>query len=239
MELRGKAALITGAAVRLGRAMARALAAEGVGVAVHYRRSSAEARALVRDLAQEYGVQAVALGAALGGPEAASKLVQRARERLGRLDILINNAAIFPAGGLCESSVRQLKETFSVNFLAPLFLMRAFAARCSCGVIVNVLDQRIAGWDVAHGPYVLSKKALADATRLAALEFAPAIRVNAVAPGAILPPSSAKGAPVRAGPVPLQRQCTVEEVADAVLFLLRNDALTGQIIFVDGGQHLL
>lgn len=240
MDLRGKTALVTGGAVRIGEAICRALAAEGVHVAVHYRTSEHAARALCRDLEQE-GVNAWALKADLSDGPACEALVRKAVQQAGRLDLLVNNAGVFHKNSLRESDEQNILAELRVNLVAPLLLMKAFAQAAGRGSIVNLLDRRITGLDTSCAPYVLSKKALAEATRLAALEFAPDIAVNAVAPGAILPPPG-KGAGYLqdvAGPVPLQRACTVRDVAEAVVFLLKSEVLTGQIVFVDGGQHLL
>jgi len=127
------------------------------------------------------------------------------------------------------------------NLLVPVLLTRAFAARTRQGRVVNLLDRRIATHDIACVPYLLSKSGLAEFTRLAALALAPGIAVNAVAPGAILPPAGAAGqrTPDRAGQVPLRVRVTPADVAAAVVALLKADSVTGQVVFVDGGQHLL
>ncbi|MBU1692435.1 MAG: SDR family oxidoreductase [Verrucomicrobia bacterium] len=240
MNLNGKTALVTGGAVRIGRAVCRTLAAAGADVVIHYNRSATPAEALRHELVA-MGRRAFCIQADLGGEDAGRRLVAAAREVAGPLDVLINNAAVFHQDSLLTLTARALRDEFEVNLFAPLLLMRAFAEACGDGAIVNLLDRRIASLDHSCLPYVLAKKALAEATQMAALELAPSIRVNAVAPGAILPPPGEGAGHLkdRAGPVPLQRQCTPEQVAAAVIFLLQNDALTGQIIFVDGGQHLL
>lgn len=239
MELAGKTALVTGGAVRIGAAIGRALARAGADVVIHYHRSAAPARALRREV-EALGRRAFCVRGDLRREADVRRLVRASREMGGRLDILVNNAAVFHKDALRAVTARKLREEFEVNLFAPLLLMRAFAEAGGQSV-VNLLDRRITSLDHACLPYVLAKKALAEATRMAALDLAPRIRVNAVAPGAILPPpgKGAKYLKDRAGPVPLARSCTPEEVAAAVLFLLQNDALTGQIIFVDGGQHLV
>jgi pteridine reductase len=240
MDLKGKTALVTGGAVRIGRAVCRALAAAGADVVIHYNRSAASAKALRHELVA-MGRRAFCVRAGLGDEDAGWRLVAAARKVAGSLDVLVNNAAVFHRDSLLTLTARALRDEFEVNLFAPLLLMRAFAGACRDGAIVNLLDRRITSLDHSCLPYVLAKKALAEATKMAALELAPRIRVNGVAPGAILPPPGKRAGPWkdRAGPVPLQRQCTPEQVAAAVLFLLQNEALTGQIIFVDGGQQLL
>jgi len=240
VELKGQTALVTGGAVRIGRAICEALAAAGVDVVVHYHQSAMEAEALCADLAR-CGVKAWTLAADLNSGAACHDLVQRAGAAAGRLDILINNAAVFHKDSLLATTEEKLLAEFWPNLFAPLLLMRVFAGRSAGGKIVNLLDQRIAGHDVDCVPYVLAKKALAELTQLAARELAPRFTVNGVAPGAVLPPPG-QGADYlhdHAGPVPLQKQITPADVAAAVLALLQSDAITGQILFVDGGQHLL
>ena len=231
--------MVTGGAVRIGRALCEALAGAGANVVIHYRHSAADAEALCAELRRR-GVQAWTLAADLTSEHACTDLVGRAAAVAGRLDILINNAAVFHKDNLLATTEAALFAEFWPNLFAPLLLMRAFARQGGGGKIVNLLDRRIAGHDPSCVPYVLAKKALAELTQLAALELAPRFTVNGVAPGAVLPPPG-QGADYlhdRAGPVPLQKQVTPADVAAAVLALLQNDAVTGQILFVDGGQHL-
>jgi NAD(P)-dependent dehydrogenase (short-subunit alcohol dehydrogenase family) len=240
VKLHGQTALVTGGAVRIGRAVCEALAADGVNVVIHYRQSATAAEALRVEL-ERRGVRAWTLAADLRSEAACEDLVRRAVAAAGRLDILINNAAVFHKDSLRATTEEKLLAEFWPNLFAPLLLMRAFAGCCTGGKIVNLLDRRIAGHDPTCVPYLLGKKALAAATQLAALELAPRFTVNGVAPGAILPPPGHGADYLRdaAGPVPLQKQSTPADVAAAVLALLQNDAITGQLLFVDGGQHLL
>ncbi|MCX7009211.1 MAG: SDR family oxidoreductase [Kiritimatiellaeota bacterium] len=240
MKLSGQTALVTGGAVRIGRALCEALAAAGVNVVVHYRHSADEAGLLRADL-ERFGVRAWTLAADLNSEAACDNLVHRAADAAGSLDILINNAAVFHKDNLFATTEAKLLAEFWPNLFAPLLLMRAFANKSSGGKIINLLDRRIAGFDTECVPYVLAKKALAELTQLAARELAPRFTVNGVAPGAVLSPPG-QGADYLhdlAGPVPLQKQVTPSDIAAAALALLQNDALTGQILYVDGGQHLL
>ncbi len=249
MTLQGRWALVTGGAVRIGRAICEALAAAGCNVAVHCHRSEAEARELVDRLAAD-GVSAVVAKGELGAEAGARDVIAEVWAATGGLDILVNNAAVFHKDGLLAMTEDKLLAELSVNALAPMYLARAFAARLPAsrgaqargiaGKIVNLVDRRVAGCESGCLPYLLSKKMLADFTRIAALELAPAVTVNAVAPGAILPPPGEGAARVRdlAGETPLGHAGTPQDVAEAVLYLLRSDAVTGETIFVDGGQHL-
>ena len=240
MKLHGQTALVTGGAVRIGRAICAELADAGANVIIHTR-NSAQAAETLRIALMQRGVQAWVLTADLNSEAACHDLIQRAIATAGRLDILINNAAIFHKDNLTTTTEAKLLAEFWPNLFAPLLLMRAFARQSSGGKIINLLDRRIAGCDTECVPYVLTKKALAELTQLAARELAPRFTVNGVAPGAVLPPPG-QGADYlhdQAGPVPLHKQITPADVAAAVLALLQNDAITGQILFVDGGQHLL
>lgn len=236
----GRVALVTGGACRLGRAIAERLAADGWAVAIHCRRSLAEAEALAASLPR-----ACVLCADLANPTEAEDLVSRAVEALGRLDLVVNNAAVYRRAPLAESDATLLDEAWRVNVRAPLLLMRAFARWRAASVapgatpghVVNLLDARIASVRPNQTAYWLSKRALADATRAAALELAPGILVNAVAPGSALRPEPAT-APDPAGSAPLGHHPGPTAVADAVAWLAHARDLTGQILHIDGGLHL-
>lgn len=227
--------------MRLGASVVRALARAGARVAVHHRRSAAEAETLCREIGAAGGIAVpVAADLADGGADA-EKLIAAASAAVGPLDILVNNAAVFHKDTLDTLSRSSLEAEFRVNLFAPLMLMKAFAAQGRPGAIVNLLDRRITGLDPSAVPYELSKKALAEATRLAAVHWAPRLRVNGVAPGPALPPPGEGENYLRekAGPIPLGRPCQPDQIAEAVLYLLAADSVTGQVLYVDGGQHLV
>ncbi len=237
MQLEGKTVLVTGGATRIGRGLCLACAQRGMRVLVHYRRSGAEAEALCHTIS-ELGTVCHALSADLEEAEDCTALLERAARAGSPVDMLVNNAAMFEADSLRAFDPLVAARQWAVNAMAPLHLMRAFAARDPRpGRIVNLLDRRIVGHDTRHVSYLLAKKALMELTALAALEWAPHITVNAVAPGAILPPPGRTGMP--AGHTLLKKPCRVEDVASAVLFLAASDVVTGQVIYVDAGQHLL
>ena len=240
MDLHGQTALVTGGARRIGAAIAAALAGAGVRVVVHHHRSGADAEPLVARL-RAAGAEAWALSADLQSDADVAELVPRAIRLAGPVDFLINNAAVFHKDRFSALDAGRLRGEFQVNFFAPLLLMEAFRRQDRPGVILNLLDRRICGLDPSAVPYVLSKKALAEATLLAAAAFAPRIRVNGLAPGAALPPAGEDERSMReaAGPIPLGRSGGPEDLARAALFLLREDTVTGQILYVDGGQHLV
>lgn len=227
MNLSGRRALVTGGAVRIGRAITMALQKAGVEVVVHYRNSKSEAETLSLHTVQ----------ADLERPEECAALIEQA----GKLDILINNASLFTKDTLSTTTPERTQREFQVNLFAPMELTRAFAQKMGRGAVVNLLDRRIRCHDTSCVPYSISKRGLEELTKLAALEYAPHVRVNAVAPGPVLPPpgSAAENARELAGHIPLDALPSPEQIAEAIVFLLQAEAVTGQIIYVDGGQHLL
>jgi pteridine reductase len=243
VELTGKVAFVTGGAVRLGRAISLALADAGVTVVVHYSHSAAPADETVAEIASRGG-RAAAISADFANPvPAASGLMQAAVDRFGRVDLLVNSAAIFEAGTLASTSEAEWDRDFAINLKAPFFLCREFAARHTSGspaCIVNMADWRGLRPTPGHIAYTLTKAALVALTEILAQELAPEIRVNAVAPGAILPPAGAGREYMQrlAEKVPLRRTGTVDDVTSAVLYLLRADFVTGEVLTVTGGEHL-
>jgi pteridine reductase len=240
-RLRGKTALITGAGKRIGRALAIALAEEGVQIVAHDRKALEEETNRVCSEVNQCGARSWKVLADLERPEEYGELIERAFHAAGTVDILINNASIFTPGGLSEFTFTDLVKQVQVNAWAPFFLSREFSRRVQRGKILNLLDTRIAGHERTHAAYLLSKKMLAELTRMCALEFAPRVSVNAIAPGAILPPAG-KGPEYLeelARGLPLKRHGGPQEIADAAIYLLGADFVTGQVLYVDGGKHLL
>jgi len=240
MPLTGRTALVTGAGRRLGRATALALAKAGADVVVHYRTSAGEAESAAVEI-RRLGRKAWCVRADLADAEQAAGLLPRAAELAGRpIDILVNSASVFPRGRLMTFAPADLAAVVQVNATAPLLLARALAAQKVAGDVVNFLDARVAGRDLAHVPYHLSKRMLQDLTAMLALELAPGVKVNAVAPGLVLPPPG-RGEEylVRLhGTNPLGRHGSAGDITDAVLLLVCSSFITGQVIFVDGGRHL-
>lgn len=238
----GKAALVTGGAKRVGRAIALALAREGWDVCVHYDRSRAEAEATASE-ARQFGVKAAAVQADLEDAAAAPGLVARAADAVGPLACLVNNASIFEMDKIDSVTVESWDRHLDVNLRAPLLLSQAFARQLPAdweGVIVNLLDQRVWRLTPFFLSYTVSKAGLWTLTRTLAMALAPRIRVNGVGPGPTLP--STRQTPEQfarqQASTLLGRGASPEEIADAVLFILRARAMTGQMIALDGGQHL-
>lgn len=247
-SLAGRVALVTGGAKRIGGAVALALAREGADLIVHYNRSAREAEEVV-SAARRIGVRSAALAADLSGVAPASELFERAVATYGTIDLLINSASIFEESSFPTVSPEEIHRNVDVNALAPMELCRCFGAHVSgrergetapLGSIVNLLDTRMLDYDRRHLAYHLSKRMLFALTRIAASELAPSIRVNAVAPGLVLPPPGEGDDYLERlkGTNPLRAVGTLEQVCSAVLFLATNEFVTGQVIYVDGGRHL-
>jgi NAD(P)-dependent dehydrogenase (short-subunit alcohol dehydrogenase family) len=239
-SLKGKVALVTGASKRIGRALAIALADEGVNVVAHDRKAMEAETVKVCDEVVKCGARAWSIVADLERPEEYESLIARAMKAAGALDILINNASIFLPSTLMDVGFGDVTRHLQVNAWAPFVLSRDFARLADRGKIINLLDTRITGYDRSHVAYVLGKRMLSVLTTMCALEFAPGFTVNAVAPGLILPPAGKDENYLArlAEAVPLRKHGGPGDIADAVLYLLRSDFVTGQIIYVDGGKHL-
>ena len=245
MNPHGATALVTGAGRRIGAACARALAALGVRVAIHCRHSGADAGALCAEIRRQGG-QAAVFEADLTDGDAAGALLDRVRERFGPVGILVNNAALFEPGTLLDTSLESWNRHLALNLTAPFLLTRAMARQQAAlaepkpGKIINIIDQRIGRPRPGHLAYTTAKSALWTLTRISARELAPAIQVNAIAPGPILPAPGADDAAFRqvAAATPLGRPGSPSDIAAALLFLLHQDFITGEMIHMDGGEHL-
>ncbi|MDX1393522.1 MAG: SDR family oxidoreductase [Gemmatimonadota bacterium] len=256
MLLEDAVALVTGAGHRLGRAIALGLARAGADVVVHYGRSREAAEGTADDI-RRLGREALTLPADLREPDEIAELFRQTRDRLPRLDILVNSAATFARAPFDEIPVDDWDASLEVNVRAPFLctrlaarLMRDTAAdrvdadgRPAAGSVVNIGDMSgIVAWRgyVQHG---VSKAALLHFTRLSARELAPGVRVNAVVPGPILPPAgeelSGEAWRRKGERVPLGRVGDPSHVAASVVYLCENDYVTGDTLFVDGGEHLL
>lgn len=236
------AALVTGAARRIGRALALALAEAGYDIAVHCRHSDREADALAAEITA-MGRRVRVLKADLAEPDQVMGLFAAAREALGPITLLVNNASIFEDDRLETFSAQTWRAHMEVNLHAPLLLAQALAAHLPDGLegqIINLLDQRVWKPNPQFFTYSLSKAALWSATRTLAQGLAPRIRVNAIGPGPTLP--SVHQTPelfaAEAANIPLRRRAEPADIVMAALYLIDATSVTGQMIAVDGGQHL-
>lgn len=234
------AALVTGAARRIGRAIALALAEAGYAVAVHAERAADDAHALCREI-EGKGGRAVVVRGDLADHAAVAALVPAAVAAVGPLALLVNNAASFEADAIGTLDRALWDRQFAVNLAAPVFLSEAFAAQAGEGAcVVNVLDQRVLKPTPQFVSYTLAKSALHTATRTLAQALAPKVRVNAVAPGPTFasPRQQPEDFARQAAAVPLGRGPSAEEIAAAVVYLAGARSVTGVTLAVDGGQHI-
>lgn len=237
-----KNALVTGGGRRIGRAIAEGLAADGWNVAIHCFQSREDADALANDLASR-GVRATAICARLDAEEELAGLLRGAEKALGPISCLINNASVFEPDTIETVTADSWDRHMAVNMRAPLFLSQSFAKALGNnrrGNIVNIIDQRVwnpTPWFVS---YAASKAGLWSLTQSLALALAPRIRVNAIGPGPTLPSPRQDEDDFRAqeAATPLGRGADPEEIAAAVRFILSASSMTGQMIALDGGQHL-
>ncbi|ESQ94558.1 SDR family oxidoreductase [Asticcacaulis benevestitus] len=237
-----KTALVTGAAKRIGRAIAIALARAGYDIGVHYGRSREDALSLVSEL-EALGVRAHALACDLNDVAGVSGLIDEARAVLGPLHVLVNNASVFADDRARTLSIESWQMHMDTNLLAPVLLSQAFAAQAdirSGASIINMIDQRVLKPSPPFFSYSMSKAGLWHATRTLAQALAPTIRVNAVGPGPTLKSIHQSEADFarEARSTLLQKPTSPEEVAAAVIYLLNAPSVTGQMICVDSGQHL-
>ncbi len=235
-------ALVTGGARRIGRALSLALADSGFAVAVHHHRSKADAETLVAEI-HKRGGNAVALAADLADEAAVKELLPRAAAALGLIGILVNNASIFESDTVATATRDSWERHLAVNLRAPFVLMQEFAAQLpadSGGVVVNMLDERVWNLTPYFVSYTLTKSGLWTLTRSMALALAPRIRVNGIGPGPTLPSErqSREQFLERCRAMPLRRGTGPDEIAAALRFILASPAMTGQMITLDGGEHL-
>lgn len=250
-DLKGKTALITGGAKRIGAACALALAGAGADIVLHYHRSFREAEKTAEKI-RGLEVNAWPLKADLESEEETRGLFENALDMTGGLDILVNSASIFPDNTVDTFTWEDLEQNLRVNTWAPLLLSRLFAAQerfsgledppkaAKLGNIVNFLDTRITDNDKNHAAYALSKRNLFTLTRMLSLACAPGIKVNAIAPGLILPPPGEDEGYLEKlrHTNPMRRVGKLEDISSALLFLVTNSFISGQVIFVDGGRRI-
>jgi NAD(P)-dependent dehydrogenase (short-subunit alcohol dehydrogenase family) len=235
-------ALVTGAADRIGAAIARKLAEAGASVVIHYRASSATAEKLAAGIMASGG-KAALVQADLTRRDDRRGLIAAAAAPFGPLTILINNASLFEPDSIDDLDEDLWDRHFALHVEAPAFLARDFARQLPAGAagnIVNIIDERVLHLSPAYFSYTLSKAALWDATRTMAQSLAPRIRVNAIGPGPTLrhDGQSAEAFNQAIAALPLERGATPEEIAETVQFLIATPSITGQMLALDGGRHL-
>lgn len=247
VDLSDHVALVTGSAHRVGRAIALELARRGAHIMVHYHGSSSDTARDTVQAIKSLGVDAFAVQADVSAPDGVEGIFTAVRQHFGRLNILVNSASIFQKRTLLEVTLDEWQQTLAVNLTGPFLCTQAAAALMrdnvpAGGAIVNICDRGVDGpWpDYAH--HGISKAALWSLTQVSAASLGPDIRVNAVIPGPVMKPAGRTMTDERWDAVgkltPLQRTGSAEDVARAVVYLVREDYVTGTKIHVNGGDHL-
>lgn len=233
------AALVTGSAKRLGKAIALGLAAKGYDIAVHYNTSKAEADATVAEI-QALGVRCESFSCNLGDAAAIPALMENVVAAFPNLEILVNSASSYTQATIANTTLDIYENLVNVNFRAPFFLTKEYGRLVGKGNIINMLDNKIGFNQYPYAAFLLGKKALAELTKMAAIEYGPNIRVNGVAPGVILPANSRSSEYLewREEAIPLKRQGRPYNIIQAILFVLENDFVTGQHFIIDGGENI-
>lgn len=244
------AALITGAAKRIGFSSAKVAAANGYDIAIHYNHSADEAAEAAKSLSSEYGIECQLFQGDLSDTKAVKQLANNVIAHFPRLSLLINSASVFTPSTMLEETDDFIAETLQTNLLAPWQLSRLCSKHwqrdADNALIINYTDQRVTRAAQGHFAYNISKRALKALTETAAIQLAPHTRVNAIGPGLILPPPEMSDADEisqfmidRSEPVPLKRPGSVDEIGAAVDYFINNRYITGQTLYLDGGEHLL
>lgn len=233
-----KGAIVTGSSKRLGKIFAISLAKEGYDLVLHYNSSEYESLKTKKEI-ETYGVICHLLKRDLF--KNSDDLIKESKALCPNLEILINNASIFPNENILEVQEKNFLDVIKLNSFVPLNLSIQWKKEIGKGLIINIIDARHKNMDFTHFSYGISKKLLYEITMHLALSFAPDIRVNAIAPGVFLPPEgkNEKYLEKILKLVPLKRKGTEEEIHKTLKFLIQNEYLTGQVIYLDGGRHLL
>ncbi len=243
MDLKGKNALVTGSGIRLGRAIALALGESGCNLALHYN-TSVESVIQVKSELEKMGRKAQVFQQDLEDVSHVQDLMTRVCSEFGHIDILINNAGIYPAGSGKAATPEKINRVFNVNLFSPWLLISAFAnqlPREVQGKVINISDAKVFRNGTDHFSYRVTKQAINTITAMFALELAPNITVNAIAPGTMLPLQGYEHVDLQVvadRQIPLKRIGSPEIIAQNVLHILRQDFMTGQVIRVDGGEFL-
>lgn len=236
-----RTALITGASKRIGKAITEHLAGKGWNVAIHFNHSDKEAKELKSILSEKYPRQVFEVFKAdLSDRAEVLALIPGVISVIGEIHLLVNNASVFEKSYIKETSPELFERQLRVNLKAPFLLIHDYANKIKNGNIINFVDTRITSNKSNFAAYSISKKALWDLTKMAALELAPEIRVNAIAPGVSLPPEDEDEDYLwkLAENIPMKRPGGIEPILKSIDYILENSHLTGQLLYADGGENL-
>ena len=239
------AALVTGAAKRIGRDMALNLALMGYDVLIHYNNSKKEAELLAQKIRKDFDVKCEIFKCDLSDVKQVKKLAEFAKKEFSNWNLLINNASIFNKSKFLTAPDSELIDNLNTHLISPLILSKEFARNVEKksikdAQIINMIDKNIVRYDTSYFYYLLSKKSLAELTKMLAVEIAPHVRVNGIGPGFILNPIDEPSAEMQniVKKIPLKTKGELENIWQAIEFLLKNKFVTGQILFIDGGASL-
>lgn len=235
-----KTALITGASKRLGKEIALDLVQKGFDIAIHYNQSKQDAIQL-QDLIINKNQSARLYQCNLSDPNQSRTLITAVLKDFQQIDVLINNASVFFKSDFIEDNNDEILNTLSINFIAPYVLSQEYAKWNKSGNIINIIDTKINKLDTPYFLYTLSKKMLKDLTLMLAKTLAPEIRVNGINPGHILLEEKNDMSHLSMNPekIPLKRNAHIKDILSAIDYILQNDFLTGQLLNIDGGEHLV
>jgi len=240
--MKNKNLLITGAATRVGKAIALHFAEKGWNIALHYFRSSSKAKELKKIIEQNW-VKVTLIKADLKNSKQVEKIIPLAKKKLGAIDCLINNAALFEKDDISNFTTKSWNDHFNINLLAPTILTKQFAKQASkktVSNIINIIDQRIFNLTPFFMSYTISKSGLQTLTKTMAMRLGPNIKVNAIAPGPTIKSKRQTDRHFRnqVKSTLLKKSVRLEDICDTVEFLINNNSITGQIVAVDSGQNL-
>ena len=240
--MKNKNLLITGAATRIGKAIALHFAERGWNIALHYFRSSSKAKELKKIIEQNW-VKVALIKSDLKNPKQTEKIITLARKKLGTIDCLINNAALFEKDDIANFTTKSWNDHLNINLLAPAILTKQFAKQASkktVSNIINIIDQRIFNLTPFFMSYTISKSGLQTLTKTKAMRLGPNIKVNAIAPGPTIKSKRQTDGHFRnqVRSTLLKKSVRSEDICDTIEFLINNNSVTGQIIAVDSGQNL-
>ncbi len=234
-------ALVTGGAQRVGRQISLSLAALGYDLVIHYHNSYNEAILLQKEI-QAMGVKCYIFKADLFVTKEIEALFAYAVSQLASLSLIVNNASIFEKISFYDTDMEIFDRNFNIHLKAPFILTRSLALMDKKAQVINIIDTGIQGYNPDYFAYLLSKKSLLDLTKMTARVLGPKLRVNAIAPGSVLDPIDALGSNYmnnRANEIPLKLKGSVDYIIQGIRYLLQNEFVTGECLFIDGGAHLL
>ncbi|BCE03204.1 SDR family NAD(P)-dependent oxidoreductase [Marinicellulosiphila megalodicopiae] len=231
-------ALVTGGCMRVGAYINEYLAARGKNLVLHFNQSSQPALALQKKLESTYSIKTVLWQQDLSKCHKITESIETLLKQIDYIDLLINNASMFEVGSIQTSSLDLIQNNLSVHLTAPWLLTQSIAKQNKAAQVINILDANLSHRYTSKAAYFISKKALETLTELSAIELAPHIRVNGIAPGYVLPPNQASESIKKSDMNLMHTPIALDQFTNTIEYLQKNSSMTGQIIHLDGGSHL-